>query len=386
MADQPWQELPAQISTVLRAAHRCGRRRDDRRGPHRSGLLPAARRSVRGGYPGRRAGGAASLPGRDRGLGPGGAPRRLPPARPRRDAGRAHARLAAERLSRRGPRGLAAVCRHRRAGRSRARDAVPARRVDLRLHRRAVGESAEGHALEQSVAAGEAQLYRRRLVRLLVREPPPESGGVESAAREAGWALPRTLAVLAIAGTIAMAPSRACPPMPWPRRSASSPARSSPTPRAPGAAPSCSARCTRRARGRAWASPWAGPRRRSASTAPGRRWRSAAPQPGLVAARDRAGELLLRADPMLARRARARTAGPAAGAVGRAPGRASRRRWPCGWPSRVAPVPWPRGWASIPRPPAIGSRGCASCSAPRLDDPDQRFWLDVALRVQVQQA
>src|SRR6202011_966039 len=36
-------------------------------------------------------------------------------------------------------------------------------------------ESAEGHALEQS-AAGEAQLHRRRLVRLLVREPPADPG------------------------------------------------------------------------------------------------------------------------------------------------------------------------------------------------------------------
>ena len=31
-------------------------------------------------------------------------------------------------------------------------------------------ESAEGHAMEQSAAAGEAQLRRRRLVRMLVRE------------------------------------------------------------------------------------------------------------------------------------------------------------------------------------------------------------------------
>jgi PucR C-terminal helix-turn-helix domain len=61
-------------------------------------------------------------------------------------------------------------------------------------------ESAEGHALEQSAAAGEAEQRRRRLVRLLVREPPPESGAVRSAATEAGWALPKLLAVIAIAG------------------------------------------------------------------------------------------------------------------------------------------------------------------------------------------
>ena len=61
-------------------------------------------------------------------------------------------------------------------------------------------ESAEGHALEQSAVAGEAELRRRRLVRLLVREPPAEARAVRAAANEAGWQLPRRLAVLAIAG------------------------------------------------------------------------------------------------------------------------------------------------------------------------------------------
>ncbi len=61
-------------------------------------------------------------------------------------------------------------------------------------------ESAEGHALEQSAVAGEAEQRRRRLVRLLVREPPAEARAVREAASEAGWPLPRRLAVLAIAG------------------------------------------------------------------------------------------------------------------------------------------------------------------------------------------
>ena len=51
-------------------------------------------------------------------------------------------------------------------------------------------ESAEGHALEQSAVAGEAELRRRRLVRLLVREPPAEARAVRAAANEAGWQLP----------------------------------------------------------------------------------------------------------------------------------------------------------------------------------------------------
>jgi hypothetical protein len=61
-------------------------------------------------------------------------------------------------------------------------------------------ESAEGYALEQSAAASEAELRRRRLVRLLVRDPPADPDAIDAAAADAGWALPRTLAVVAIGG------------------------------------------------------------------------------------------------------------------------------------------------------------------------------------------
>lgn len=60
------------------------------------------------------------------------------------------------------------------------------------------GESAEGYAFEQTAIAGEAELARRRLVRSLVRDPPSEPESVRSAAREAAWELPRTLAAMAI--------------------------------------------------------------------------------------------------------------------------------------------------------------------------------------------
>jgi hypothetical protein len=59
-------------------------------------------------------------------------------------------------------------------------------------------ESAEGYALEQTHLAGETELARRRLVRLLVRDPAAEPELVQAAAREAAWELPRTLAALAI--------------------------------------------------------------------------------------------------------------------------------------------------------------------------------------------
>ncbi|HEX3803290.1 MAG TPA: helix-turn-helix domain-containing protein [Solirubrobacteraceae bacterium] len=60
-------------------------------------------------------------------------------------------------------------------------------------------ESAEGYALEQTQIAGETELARRRLVRLLVRDPAPEPELVQAAALQASWELPRTLAAVAIA-------------------------------------------------------------------------------------------------------------------------------------------------------------------------------------------
>jgi hypothetical protein len=57
--------------------------------------------------------------------------------------------------------------------------------------------SVEGYASEQSVTAGEAQRLRRRLVGLLVQDPPADPLVVEAAAAEAGWELPRTLAAFA---------------------------------------------------------------------------------------------------------------------------------------------------------------------------------------------
>ena len=61
-------------------------------------------------------------------------------------------------------------------------------------------ESAEGHALERTAIAGAAELARRRLVRLLVREPSASVETVREAARVADWGLPRTLAAVAIEG------------------------------------------------------------------------------------------------------------------------------------------------------------------------------------------
>jgi hypothetical protein len=56
-------------------------------------------------------------------------------------------------------------------------------------------EAAEGYAAEQSVQAGETQRLRRALIRALVREPIDEEE-VRSAAEAAGWPLPARVAAL----------------------------------------------------------------------------------------------------------------------------------------------------------------------------------------------
>src|SRR3954447_9466558 len=60
-------------------------------------------------------------------------------------------------------------------------------------------ESAEGYAEEQSAAAGERQRLRRRLVRLLAQDPPASEESVLAAAAAASWPLPRTVAALVTA-------------------------------------------------------------------------------------------------------------------------------------------------------------------------------------------
>jgi hypothetical protein len=52
-------------------------------------------------------------------------------------------------------------------------------------------ESAEGYAEEQTAAAGERERRRRRLVRLLAQDPPAAEDAVRAAAVAAAWTLPR---------------------------------------------------------------------------------------------------------------------------------------------------------------------------------------------------
>jgi hypothetical protein len=58
------------------------------------------------------------------------------------------------------------------------------------------GESIEGYAREQSAAAGELQRLQQRLAGLLIQDPPVDSQAVEAASQEAAWPLPRRLAAV----------------------------------------------------------------------------------------------------------------------------------------------------------------------------------------------
>jgi len=59
-------------------------------------------------------------------------------------------------------------------------------------------DSIEGYAREQSAAAGAIQRRRQRLAALLVQEPPAAPATVEAAAEAAAWRLPRSLAALVV--------------------------------------------------------------------------------------------------------------------------------------------------------------------------------------------
>lgn len=61
-------------------------------------------------------------------------------------------------------------------------------------------ESAAGFAEEQSARAGERERRRRALIRLLAARPAAEEEAIRSAAAAADWALPRTVAALAVPG------------------------------------------------------------------------------------------------------------------------------------------------------------------------------------------
>ncbi len=241
-------------------------------------------------------------------------------------------------------------------------------------------ESAEGHALEQSAAASEAELRRRRLVRLLIREPAAEPSMVEAAASGAGWSLPRTLAAVAIGGGQREPAAAHLPPEAIIETIGEIVCAIVPDPDGPG----------RRAQiDRAIAEV-----RASGGLGTTVTWREAAVSfarargalaladghPGLTVAREKAGELLLASEPGLARELASDHLAPLAELP---PGSRARmtetlRVW-LAEQGRLKPVAERLG--VHPQTARYRVRRLRELFGGALDDPEQRFWLALALRV-----
>jgi hypothetical protein len=241
-------------------------------------------------------------------------------------------------------------------------------------------ESAEGYALEQSAVASEAELRRRRLVRMLIREPPLDPAAIERTARDAGWPIPRKLAVAAIAG----GPDGGGIPLP----SGSISERIGeltcvviPDPGGPGRRAELERAIGRggmRA-GLGTAVPWpeaaiSFARARAALELTG-------PETALVAAEERIGELLLRSDRRLAGELAVRTLAPLGGlSVG---ARARLRETLVVWlaeQGRLGPTAARLGVHTQTARYRLGR--LRELFGPALDDPDGRFWLELSLRVE----
>ncbi len=230
-------------------------------------------------------------------------------------------------------------------------------------------ESAQGHALEQSAAASEAELRRRRLVRMLVRDPAPEPAAVEAAAADAGWALPRTLAVLAIAGEQRSAVASRLPAGAISEAIGEFTCALITDPDGPGRR-ALIERAVQPIRGarRAGHHRRLDARRGSVSRALARRSSWPTTTPGLIAAAEHAGDLLLRSDQLLAGELAQQWLSPLDGL---SPGSRARltETLACGWPNRGG---WDRsriGSRSTRRLRVTGSGACGSCSATRSTTP-----------------
>ncbi|MEV4245162.1 helix-turn-helix domain-containing protein [Streptosporangium canum] len=68
--------------------------------------------------------------------------------------------------------------------------------------------AADGYAEAQARVAGELELRRRRLLDLLVADPPADSRAVADLARSVRWTMPRTVACVALAARARDEPSR----------------------------------------------------------------------------------------------------------------------------------------------------------------------------------
>ncbi len=240
-------------------------------------------------------------------------------------------------------------------------------------------ESAEGHALEQSAAAGEAHLRRRRLVRMLLREPPVDPEAVAAAAGESEWPLPRSIAVVAISGPRREAAMWRLPADAIAETIGELGCAVVPDPDGPG-------RVTALRRAVLEAGACAGlgiTVRWQEAVVSFERARSALElgdgSPALIVAREHAGELLLRSDPRLAEELAGETLAPLSSLPAGAQARLTEtlRAW-LAEQGRLGPVAARLG--IHPQTARYRLARLRELFGGALDDPDQRFWLELALR------
>ncbi len=247
-------------------------------------------------------------------------------------------------------------------------------------------ESAAGYAAEQSAAAGEAQLRRRQLVRMRGRVPRADADGVGSAAAAAEWPLPRMLAVVAMTGE---GRESAATRLPMGTISEDfgeltcavisdpdGPGRRAEIERAILEAGVVAGLGTSAEWGRAALS---FARARAVLALAGGNGNPPA-RPGLIAAGENAGRLLLAADPALAAELAADTLAPL---LAQAPGARRRLRetlevW-LAEQGRLAQVADRLGIHVQTVRYRLGR--LRELFGPVLDDPDGRFWLELSLRV-----
>ena len=241
-------------------------------------------------------------------------------------------------------------------------------------------ESAEGHAAEQSAVAGAVQMRRRRLVRMLVREPPADPEAVRVAAAGAEWSLPRRLAVVAIAGEQRDVAASRLPAGTISETFGELTCAVVSDPEGPGRRAEIErALLASEARGGLgttveWSQTAVSFRRARAALA------IAPEDPGLTAARENAGELLLAAEPSLAAELSADLLAPLSEL---SPG--SRRRL------RATLAAWLAEQGRLgqvaerlgvhPQTARYRMGRLRELFGEALEDPDRRFWLELALRV-----
>jgi PucR C-terminal helix-turn-helix domain len=241
-------------------------------------------------------------------------------------------------------------------------------------------ESAEGHALEQSAAASEADLRRRRLVRILIREPPPDAATIEAAASEAAWQLPRSLAVLAIAGKRRTQATLHLPADTIADAIGELSVAAVPDPDGPGRRAELE-RAVADAGATAGLGTTVEPHEAAVSFARARAALALAnDEHEFAVARDRAGELLLRSDQRLASEFAEDRLAPLAQlpAGSRARLTETLEAW-LGEQGRLGPVA--KRLSIHPQTARYRVARLRELFGTALDEPEQRFWLELALRV-----